>query len=113
MKGCDTILGCEIETIVLRYRDLSSKNTIKIHNDKIAAKGFVWWGWWAKPQEKVALEVFKSLAEKAVSDTHFEVFLLDSGRSELRRAQCIDIKFDFTLHHKRMQHLRITIKMNI
>ena len=95
MKGCDTILGCEIETIVLRYRDLSSKNTIKIHNDKIAAKGFVWWGWWAKPQEKVALEVFKSLAEKAVSDTHFEVFLLDSGRSELRRAQCIDIKFDF------------------
>ena len=76
MKGCDTILGCEIETIVLRYRDLSSKNTIKIHNDKIAAKGFVWWGWWAKPQEKVALEVFKSLAEKAVSDTHFEVFFL-------------------------------------
>lgn len=64
MKGCDTILGCEIETIVLRYRDLSSKNTIKIHNDKIASKGFVWWGWWAKPQEKVALEVFKSLAEK-------------------------------------------------
>ena len=95
MKGCDTILGCEIETIVLRYRDLSSKNTIKIHNDKIASKGFVWWGWWAKPQEKVALEVFKSLAEKAISDTHFEVFLLDSGRSELRRAQCIDIKFDF------------------
>ena len=45
-------------------------------------------------KKKVALEVFKSLTEKAISDTHLEVFLLDSGRSELRRAQCIDIKLD-------------------
>ena len=84
----------EIETIALRYRDLSSKNTIKMHNDKISSKGFVWWGWWSKPQERVALEVFESLAKKAISDTHLELFLLDSGRNELRKARCIDIKFE-------------------
>lgn len=87
-------MNCEVETIVLRYRDLSSKNTISIHNDKILSNGFVWWGWWAKPQERVALEVFEVLAKKAISNTHLELFLLDSGRNELRKAKCTDIKFE-------------------
>lgn len=83
-----------IDTIVLRYRDLSSKNTISLHNEVIDKKGFVWWGWWAKPQERVPLEIFDKLKQRSLTESHFELYLLDSGKSELRKAQCIDIIFD-------------------
>ena len=35
----------KIKTIILRYRDLSNKNTIELHRKIINSKGFVWWGW--------------------------------------------------------------------
>lgn len=85
-----------IKTIVLRYRDLSSKDTIQLHSKIIDKKGFVWWGWWAKPQEKVALEEFAYLKDVANSEHNLSVFLLDSGKVELRSAVCTDIIFGAT-----------------
>lgn len=81
-----------VENIVLRYRDLSSKNTIDLHDSIIKKHKYVWWGWWAKPQEKVALEVFSILKDCARKDG-LDLFLLDSGREELRKAKCVDIEF--------------------
>lgn len=82
-----------IETIVLRYRDLSSKNTIQIHSKILTTKKHVWWGWWAKPQEKVALDVFSSLKEISNQENRLKIYLLDSGKVELRTAICSDIVF--------------------
>ena len=85
-----------IKTLVLRYRDLSSKNTIDLHSKVISKKGFVWWGWWAKPQEKVALDLFSEFSSIAKSGGHLKIYLLDSGKVELRSAICTDICFDAT-----------------
>ena len=82
----------EIKTIILRYRDLSSKDTIGLHQKIIQKEGFVWWGWWAKPQEKVCTDVFQNLNDIADKET-LEVFLLDSGKLELRRAVCTEIVY--------------------
>lgn len=81
-----------IKTIILRYRDLSNKNTIELHKKIINSKGFVWWGWWAKPQEKISLEVFSELKSKAELDG-IDIYLLDSGKFELRKAKCVGIDF--------------------
>lgn len=89
-------MDTNIKTIVLRYRDLSSKDTIKLHSDIIKTKKSVWWGWWAKPQEKVALEQFSELKKHANSKEGLKLFLLDSGKVELRTAICTDICFDPT-----------------
>ena len=83
-----------VKTIVLRYRDLSSKNTIELHSDIINDKEFVWWGWWAKPQEKVAMEIFSKLSNRIVEEGSLELYLLDSGKIELRKAICTEISFD-------------------
>lgn len=85
-----------ISTLVLRYRDLSSKNTIELHDNIITKKGFVWWGWWAKPQEKVALEVISKMETASKSKEHLKIYLLDSGKIELREATCTEIRFDVT-----------------
>ena len=84
-----------VEKIVLRYRDLSSKNTIESHKSIITEYEYVWWGWWAKPQEKVDLETFAELKKRA-QDEGIDIFLLDSGKEELRSAKCIDIEFATT-----------------
>lgn len=76
----------KIKTIILRYRDLSNKNTIELHKKIINSKGFVWWGWWAKPQEKISLEVFSELKSKAELDG-IDIYLLDSGKFELRKSK--------------------------
>lgn len=83
-----------IKTIVLRYRDLSSKDTIELHSKIIKTKKYVWWGWWAKPQEKVALEEFAELKKIANAEGNLKIYLLDSGKVELRSAICSDICFD-------------------
>ena len=85
-----------IKTIVLRYRDLSSKNTIELHSKIIKEKEYVWWGWWAKPQEKVAMEVFGNLNKQIAENGNLQVYLLDSGKIELRKATCTQIIFDIS-----------------
>ena len=50
-----------LKTVILRFRDLNTSNTIKVHKDIIDLFGSVWWGWWAKPQEKVPIDEFNFL----------------------------------------------------
>lgn len=88
----------DVEKIVLRYRDLSSKNTIQLHKDIIERNTYVWWGWWAKPQEKVDLQTFAELKHRA-EQGEIEIYLLDSGKEELRSAKCVDIQFDMSGTH--------------
>lgn len=90
-----TMISDKITTITLRFRDLS-KDTIALHKKIIDKKGFVWWGWWAKPEETVANSAFVKLKNISNSENKLELFLLDSGKTELRKAICSDIVFDDT-----------------
>lgn len=89
------MISDKIKTITLRFRDLS-KDTIALHKAIIDKKGFVWWGWWTKAEETVANNAFVKLKTISNSENKLELFLLDSGKTELRKAICSDIVFDDT-----------------
>lgn len=80
----------EVKTLILRFRDLSIPNTIEEHKKIIAEKGYVWWGWWSKPQEKLPATIFMELNQK----TELEVYLFDSGQKCFYKAQCNTIHYD-------------------
>lgn len=81
-----------IKTIILRFRDLitADKQTISMHQEIINQKGYVWWGWWKKGEEKTPLQEFSYLGTKA-RESFIIIFLVDSGQNLVYKAQCIDI----------------------
>lgn len=88
-----------VETIILRFRDLGIDpgTTIRTHREMISDHGYAWWGWWSKFGEKIPVEVFAELAKRANDRGGIEIFLVDSGRHEVRKAKLSAIS--------RMEHL--------
>ena len=77
-------------TMVLRFRDLTAP-TIDEHRKLLSGKGYVWWGWWNKPNEKVPRDTFASFTERIARDGSMPIFLLDSGTEKLYRSQLSEI----------------------
>lgn len=83
----------EFKTIILRFRDLVTENnaTIAIHKEMIDQKGYVWWGWWNKGNEKVPFDEFCVLRGGIERQPKY-FWLIDSGQEKLYKAKCLDIK---------------------
>ena len=79
------------ENLVLRFRDFI-ESTIPEHQTHITKFGFVWWGWWNKPAEKISIEIHK-LKKRVEDDGFVQIFLLDSGTLRLYKAKVIEIDF--------------------
>jgi 3',5'-cyclic AMP phosphodiesterase CpdA len=79
-------------TLALRFRDLSIRDTVEAHNVIAREHGYVWWGWWNKPDERTPREVFASLMRR-IKDTGepVEIFLVDSGHDLLYTARLEEI----------------------
>lgn len=84
----------EFQTIFLRFRDLVTENgaTISRHLEVICNKGYVWWGWWKKGNEKTPFDEF-SMLNAYVEEQPRDFYLVDSGRRKLYRAKCSGIKY--------------------
>ena len=78
--------------MVLRFRDLVAE-TIPEHLKYIKDFGYVWWGWWNKPNEKVPIKEFRLFQEIIEKKKHMWIFLADSGTLRLYKAKLIDIDF--------------------
>jgi len=82
--------------MILRFRDLSSAvgDTIRLHREKIDQHGYAWWGWWAKPEEKIPRDVFAHFTDliRRAGTHSLEVYLLDSGERLLYRASIVRIE---------------------
>ncbi len=85
-------------SMVLRFRDLATQLgfTIKLHRDLITQHGYVWWGWWALPKEKIPRAVFADFTTTARTTEPLVVYLLDSGKHLTYRAKVKDIKVSDT-----------------
>lgn len=83
----------EFQTVILRFRDLVTQkdDTINRHKEVIRQKGYVWWGWWSKGNEKVPFEEFWML-KGCVKNEAKILYLMDSGQSKLYKAKCSDIE---------------------
>lgn len=79
-----------LKTLILRFRDLSISDTISEHKKIIEENGFVWWGWWSKPQETIPFKEFGFL-NTACKETDMQIYLLDSGKRFLYKASCSEI----------------------
>lgn len=99
----------EIETIVLRFRDLVTPagGTIDLHRrlaesrDQGAAgaggPGTVWWGWWSKSRERIADEALRTVLGRIKASTDGDgllIYLLDSGQRRLYSARLHDIEWE-------------------
>ena len=80
-----------IETIALRFRDLSGP-TIAGHREMISQHGSVWWGWWSKPAEKIPRDLFAEFLGRIEAHEEVTWFLADSGERKLYRATVTDIR---------------------
>jgi len=78
--------------MVLRFRDLVAK-TIEQHGRLIQEHGFVWWGWWNKPEERVPRTTFQSFTKSIQSQGQLSAFLADSGNRLLFGTAIKEIKF--------------------
>jgi len=77
-------------TMVLRFRDLSVDDTIGAHGHVIDQHGYVWWGWWSRPDERIPRNVFADFNGR-ILEGPFDIFLLDSGTATLYRARVVAI----------------------
>lgn len=87
-------------SIILQFRDLSNPagtTTIGEHQKIIAAKGYVWWGWWHKQGETVAEAAFREILKEIEKSGSYEIYLFDTGTYKLRKATLVGIKWDNTL----------------
>ena len=82
-----------LKTVILRFRDLSVPDTIARHREICEQKEYVWWGWWAKPQERVPLEAFGALGRKIHENGELEIMLFDSGKRKIYTAKCGEISY--------------------
>lgn len=75
-------------TMILRFRDLSTPvgDTIRLHREKIQTHQYAWWGWWAKPEEKIPRQTFSDFTDHMTSNGSLSVLLADSGEKRLYRA---------------------------
>ena len=78
------------ENVVLRFRDLVDQTIIE-HRKRIDEFGYVWWGWWNKPDEKIPRQIFTRFQEKISKDNYLWLFLSDSGTLRLYKAKLIEI----------------------
>lgn len=85
----------DVETVILRFRDYAPPGqTISAHQDLITKTAGVWWGWWAKSEERVPIEAFTRLDHQAKTPGKLRLFLLDSGRRLLYPAVCQRIEWE-------------------
>lgn len=76
--------------MVLRYRDLIAE-TIEEHRKHIKQYGYVWWGWWNKPNEKIPSIELAHFMDIVRSNGHLWIFLANSGTFGLQKAKLTDI----------------------
>ncbi|HEX8831718.1 MAG TPA: hypothetical protein VF705_11150, partial [Longimicrobium sp.] len=83
----------EVETMLLRFRDLATLpgDTINRHAELVESAGEVWWGWWAKGGERVPEDVFRELAGRA--ERGLPILLFDSGHNAVHEAVCSGIEW--------------------
>ncbi|MFO1097228.1 MAG: metallophosphoesterase [Xanthobacteraceae bacterium] len=52
------------DTCILRFRDVTSDDTISTHRELISSAGYVWWGWWKKEAEPDRPKELEELSER-------------------------------------------------
>ena len=77
-------------SMVLRFRDLVA-DTIQEHQRLIEDNGYVWWGWWNKPDERIPRHTFAEFQKIIQDKGQLTVFLVDSGRQRLYAAELDEI----------------------
>lgn len=77
-------------SMVLRFRDLVAP-TIVAHRELIKQHGYVWWGWWNRPNEMVPRTTFAQFKQIIDETGLMPIYLVDSGQNLLFKAILVEI----------------------
>lgn len=94
----------DVKTIILRFRDLATDDTIREHQEVINEKGYCYWGWWNKPQEKIPMELFSQLLI-GLGSAPKTIYLFNSGSLKLYSVECTSIDYDPTGTEKQAKEI--------
>ncbi len=83
----------KVDTLILRFRDLGNDDTIEEHNKIISDNGYVWWGWWSKPGERIPRDLFSTLFFEGGKSKELELYLFDSGNRKIYKATCTEARY--------------------
>lgn len=83
----------QVDTLILRFRDLGNDDTVKEHNKIISDNGYVWWGWWGKPGERIPRDLFSKLFFEGSNSKELKLYLFDSGNKKIYKAICIEASY--------------------
>src|SRR5947199_6105522 len=81
--------------MVLRFRDLVAE-TIKEHQAIAQKAGYVWWGWWNKPDERIPRPTFLGFRQTIARQSFLPIYLIDSGHDLLYNAKLLEITMSDT-----------------
>jgi len=84
--------------MILRFRDLITQEggTIEAHRALIQRYGYVWWGWWAMPEESIPRNTFAAFGDEINSRGELTAYLLDSGLKRLYTVRISQIDYPQT-----------------
>lgn len=87
-------MATDVQTLILRFRDLATAagQTVALHRQIVQQNQYVWWGWWNKFGEQVPVDLFSELNAR-MKVQPLDLYLFDSGKNELRRARCSEIRW--------------------
>jgi 3',5'-cyclic AMP phosphodiesterase CpdA len=75
--------------LVLRWR---GERTLEAHAELLAVRNYVWWSWWRKDDEPLAIDVLERLASELASGA-VSIGLINREQDLFARAECIDLFF--------------------
>jgi predicted MPP superfamily phosphohydrolase len=80
------------DTLILRFRDIASDDTVAVHQQLITSIGHVWWGWWKKDFEPDRLAELGQARER-MKDAGLAVGLFDRSTKKFYSARAVDCIF--------------------
>lgn len=79
-----------IKSILLRFRDSSTENTILEHQEIISKYKYTWWGWWKKDSEPYPHEEIKEIVT-ILQKGPMEIGLFNRSENKFYRANLVEI----------------------
>lgn len=79
--------------LLMRFKNLGTDDAVKAHKDIIRKKGFVWAGWWAKPDESLPVEQMCLITDILKDEKQLVLYIADSNEHLIYPCIVTEVKF--------------------
>lgn len=80
-------------SILMRFRNLRTEDAMGVHLDVIKEKGYVWLGWWAKPEESLPIDKMDQIEAIIKSEGSIMLFMAESHDQRIIPCKVVEVKY--------------------